>query len=212
MKRLMFAWVAMIAAMPLILHAQQPVSGAESAQMVAQVCAAAKQIHSLQCDFVQEKHLSLLKTSMTSKGKMFYKGGKLLRWEYTAPYTYTFVINGETVIMQSQQQTHVVDVKSSKMFQQIARIMMNSITGQSLSDGKDFQVTMYTDNGRWIASLKPQQKEMAQLFSAVRLYIDPVSQMVTSVELVEKGGDTSVITMEHIEKNKSIDDSVFNVR
>jgi outer membrane lipoprotein carrier protein len=90
--------------------------------------------------------------------------------------------------------------------------MMNSITGQSLSDGKDFQVTMYTDNGRWIASLKPQQKEMAQLFSAVRLYIDPVSQMVTSVELVEKGGDTSVITMEHIEKNKSIDDSVFNVR
>jgi outer membrane lipoprotein carrier protein len=180
--------------------------------MIAQVCEAAGKITSLQCDFVQEKHLSLLKTSMTSKGKMYYKGGRLLRWEYTSPYTYTFVINGEKVMMKSQQKTNVVDVKSSKMFQQIARIMMNSVTGRCLSDNKDFAVTMFTDNGKWMASLKPQQKEMAQMFSAIRLYVDPTSQMVTSVELVEKSGDTTVITMKNIEKNKGINDSVFSVK
>jgi outer membrane lipoprotein carrier protein len=210
MKR--FIMALFVAAAPFVANAQKAVSGAESTKMIAQVCEAAGKITSLQCDFVQEKHLSLLKTSMTSKGKMYYKGGRLLRWEYTSPYTYTFVINGEKVMMKSQQKTNVVDVKSSKMFQQIARIMMNSVTGRCLSDNKDFAVTMFTDNGKWMASLKPQQKEMAQMFSAIRLYVDPTSQMVTSVELVEKSGDTTVITMKNIEKNKGINDSIFSVK
>ena len=114
--------------------------------------------------------------------------------------------------MKSSDKTDVVDVRSSKMFQQIARIMMNSVTGKCLEDSEDFKVTMYLEENQWMAQLVPRQKELAQLFSFVRLYIDPSMQMVKRVELVEKSGDITRIDMKNIQRNKTIDDAVFSVK
>ncbi len=191
--------------------AQEPVSVAERAEMIERTRAAAAEITSLQCDFSQVKNLSLLQAAMTSEGKMYYKGGHSLRWEYTSPYTYTFVLNGDQVMMRSADKTDVVDVKSSRMFQQIARIMLNSVTGRSLTDTEDFAVEMYVQEGQWLAELRPKRKEMAQLFDRVRLWIDPASRMVRVVELIEKGGDTTRIEMRNVRKNVPIDDAVFAI-
>ena len=192
--------------------AQKPVSEAESESMVQQVCLAAEKMRSLECDFKQVKQLSLLKSSMVSEGKMYYKDGRFLRWEYTSPYSDIFILNEGKVLLKSSDKTDVVDVRSSKMFQQIARIMMNSVTGKCLEDSEDFKVTMYLDENQWMAQLVPRQKELAQLFSFVRLYIDPSMQMVKRVELVEKSGDITRIDMKNIQRNKTIDDAVFSVK
>ena len=192
--------------------AQKLVSEAESESMVQQVCLAAEKMRSLECDFKQVKQLSLLKSSMVSVGKMYYKDGRFLRWEYTSPYSYIFILNEGKVLLKSSDKTDVVDVRSSKMFQQIARIMMNSVTGKCLEDSEDFKVTMYLEENQWMAQLVPRQKELAQLFSFVRLYIDPSIQMVKRVELVEKSGDITRIDMKNIQRNKTIDDAVFSVK
>lgn len=192
--------------------AQEAVSAAESQKMIEQVCVAAGKLSSLQCDFRQTKQLSLLKTALKSEGKMYYKGGKQLHWEYTSPYTYTFVLSGDKVMLKSAKNTDVIDVRSSKMFQQIARIMMNSVTGRCLTDEKDFKVTMFASGKEWIARLIPCQKELAQMFQEIRLHIDPEQQMVTTVELQEKSGDTTLIEMKNIQKNVTIDDEVFDIK
>ena len=98
------------------------------------------------------------------------------------------------------------------MFQEIARIMLNSVTGRCLADESDFKVTMYEAGGQWEARLMPQQKEMAALFSEVRLHIDPKLRMVTVVELKERSGDTTRIEMKNVRKNGTIDDAVFSVQ
>ena len=117
----------------------------------------------------------------------------------------------DKVMLKSSQKTDIISVKSSKMFQQIARIMMNSITGQCLSDTENFKVTMYLVDDKWMAQLVPQQKELAQLFDCIRLYIDPTIQMVTTVELIEKSGDKTKIEMKNVKKNATIDDALFTV-
>lgn len=202
----------LLACMSVGVYAQQPADAAESRKMVAEVCAAAAEMTSLQCDFVQVKQLSLLQTVLTSEGKMYYKGGDRLRWEYTSPYVYTFVLNGDRVMLKSSEKTDVVSVRSSKMFQQIARIMLNSVTGRCLADGGDFRVTMYKGGKEWEARLVPQQKELAALFSEVCLHIDPKLRMVTVVELKERSGDTTRIEMRNVRKNETIDDAVFSVQ
>ena len=143
--------------------AQKPAGAGESKKMIEQVCAAAGKMQTLQCDFRQEKRLSLLETNMVSTGKMYYKGGKALKWEYVSPYAYTFLLNGDKVMLGSQGKTDVIQVNSSKTFKQIARIMMHSITGKCLSDTEDFHVTMLVEGNEWIAELIPRQKELAQL-------------------------------------------------
>ena len=202
----------LLACMSVGVYAQQPADAAESREMVAEVCAAAAEMTSLQCDFVQVKQLSLLQTALTSEGKMYYKGGDRLRWEYTSPYVYTFVLNGDRVMLKSSEKTDVVSVRSSKMFQQIARIMLNSVTGRCLADGGDFRVTMYKGGKEWEARLVPQQKELAALFSEVCLHIDPKLRMVTVVELKERSGDTTRIEMKNVRKNETIDNAVFSVQ
>lgn len=202
----------LLACMSVGVYAQQPADAAESRKMVAEVCAAAAEMTSLQCDFVQVKQLSLLQTVLTSEGKMYYKGGDRLRWEYTSPYVYTFVLNGDRVMLKSSEKTDVVSVRSSKMFQQIARIMLNSVTGRCLADGGDFRVTMYKGGKEWEARLVPQQKELAALFSEVCLHIDPKLRMVTVVELKERSGDTTRIKMKNVRKNETIDNAVFSVQ
>lgn len=191
--------------------AQKPAGAGESKKMIEQVCAAAGKMQTLQCDFRQEKRLSLLETNMVSTGKMYYKGGKALKWEYVSPYAYTFLLNGDKVMLGSQGKTDVIQVNSSKTFKQIARIMMHSITGKCLSDTEDFHVTMLVEGNEWVAELIPRQKELAQLFSRIRLHIDPKSQTATEVELTEKSGDLTRITMTNIKKNTPLDDALFHI-
>lgn len=208
----LFVFTLLMAVCSAAGFAQKAVSAAESKAMVDRICVAASKLQTLQCDFRQTKHLTLMKSDMRSVGKMYYKGGKQLRWEYTSPYTYTFVLSGGKVTLKSARKTDVINVSSSKMFQQIARIMMNSVTGQCLKDKKDFKVTMYVSGSEWLAKLVPLQKEMAQMFSAITLHIDPKSQMVTKVEMLEKSGDRTEIEMVNVRKNSAISDAVFNVK
>ena len=191
--------------------AQKPAGAGESKKMIEQVCAAAGKMQTLQCDFRQEKRLSLLETNMVSTGKMYYKGGKALKWEYVSPYAYTFLLNGDKVMLGAQGKTDVIQVNSSKTFKQIARIMMHSITGKCLSDTEDFHVTMLVEGNEWVAELIPRQKELAQLFTSIRLHIDPKSQTATEVELTEKSGDLTRITMTNIKKNTPLDDALFHI-
>ena len=207
-----FLFLMLFVSVPFYGSAQKKVSVEESQKMIKQVCTTASKITSLQCDFRQDKRLSLLETVMTSRGKMYYKDGKLLRWEYTSPYTYVFILNNDEVMLKSSRKTDVISVKSSKVFQQIVRILMNSITGECLSNTEDFKVVMYVNAGKWMAQLVPQQKELAQLFTCVRLYIDPSIQMVTVVELVEKSGDTTRIEMENVKKNEAVNDVLFKIK
>ncbi len=150
---------------------------------------------------------------MVSRGVMYYgKTGKL-RWEYTSPYTYTFLINGTNVMLKSSKKKDVIDIQSSRIFKEIARIMMNSVTGQCLSSKEDFAVTMFrsNDDKEWLAELVPQKKQMKQMFSLIRLHIDPKQNVVTKVDMTEKTGDSTSIQLMNTKINTPIDGKVFNL-
>ena len=69
---------------------------------------------------------------------------------------------------------------------------------------------MHAGERCWIARLVPRKKELRQFFDCINLCIDTEERIVTSVEMIEKGGDRTVITMNNIKKNPDIDDSLFD--
>lgn len=183
---------------------------AESRSMVAKIGQRAAAVNSISCDFTQVKTLRFLDDKMTSRGRMYYSGGDKLRWEYTTPYTYTFILNGQKVYLRpGSGGSQTIDLRQSRLFQGIARVMMNSVTGKALATGDDFACTMYTQGEEWVAVMLPQKKEMKRLFKDVRLHFDSRQQMVTRVELTEHNGDTSVISLSGVRTNQRIDEKVF---
>ena len=109
--------------------------GDNEAEIRHQIESAAVSMKTMQCDFVQTKYLRILNDKMVSTGKMYYQQSDKLRWEYTSPYTYAFVLNGSKVLISKGSRSDVINVNQSKFFKEIARIMMNSVVGKALNVG-----------------------------------------------------------------------------
>ena len=179
-------------------------------EIIEKINSEAMNLASMQCEFVQTKKVVLLNDRMVSKGKMFYKQSNKLRWEYTTPYTYVFVLNGSKISL-GKNQKNVIDVNQSKVFKEIASIMMNSVVGKCLSDKKSFKTTIKVSNSEYIATLIPRTKEIKRLFNTIILHFDKQQSFVIRVELIEKNGDVTTIDLKNIKKNNPVNDQVFSI-
>src|SRR5574344_1103887 len=178
-----FAIIALLAILSMNASAQAPVqaSAAQQKAMIEKIMNTETSIKSIQCSFVQTKNLTMLNDKMVSKGIMIYLKPNMLRWEYISPYKYLFIINGAKVLIKSGDKKSSIDVKSSKMFQEITRIMMNSVTGKNLLSSSDFNVRMFTQKNYWIADLTPKKKQMRSMFSSIKIYFDSSNSTVSQI-------------------------------
>ena len=181
------------------------------AQIRTKINQAASQLQTLQCDFVQTKHLKMLNDKLVSHGKMYYKKSDKLRWEYTTPYHYIFILNGSRVLLKNEKRNDIIDVNQNKVFKEIARLMMNSVVGKSLSDSRDFSSKISSSNSELIATLTPIRKDLKQMFKEITLYFSKSTSLVYKVILVEKNGDKTVIELKNAKKNEPVNTNVFNV-
>ncbi len=206
MKRVLFSLMALCLCL-LNLSAQK----INEAKVKQQINAVASKMKTMQCDFVQTKYLKMLNDKMVSRGKMYYQQSNKLRWEYTSPYTYTFVLNGSKVLISKGKRSDVINVNQSKFFKEIARIMMNSVVGKCLTDSKDFKVSLTGASAEYVATLYPQQKQMKQMFQKIILHFNKQNSTVSKVELIEKKGDRTIIELKNVKSNAPINAKVFGI-
>ncbi len=204
MKRLLLLFSLMLVA------AHQLVAQTDEQQMRATISRAASGMRSMQCDFVQTKHLKMLNQRMVSRGKMYYQQPQRLRWEYTSPYTYTLVLNRDKVLLSNQRRRDVIDVNQNKMFKEIARLMLSSVVGQSLDD-KGYETRLAAVDGQWVATLQPQRKDMRQMFRKIVVYFS-TQGIAQRVEMVEKNGDQTEIDLKNVKTNETISADLFTIR
>ena len=183
----------------------------DDAQIRQKIAVAAQTMTSMQCDFVQTKQLKMLNDKMVSEGRMYYSQKDKLRWEYVKPYQYTFIMNGDRVLLKNKERSDVIDVRQNKIFREIANIMLNSVVGNCLNDDRSFKTSITTAGGQWVATLLPQRKDMKQMFQKIILHFDQQLVTVSRVELVEKNGDLTTIDLKNIRKNETIAPRTFAV-
>lgn len=183
----------------------------EQSDMIEQINKASAQMQSLECEFVQTKFLNILDDKMVSRGKMYYQQADKLRWEYTSPYTYTFILNQNQVLLKNDNRSDVIDVNQNRIFKEIARMMMNSIVGNCLSDAKSFKTTVEVSGNDWIATLIPLKRDMKQMWNKLILHIRPDMKVVYKVEMHEPSGDYTIIDLIDIRTDEKINPEVFDI-
>lgn len=197
----------------ILMQAQDlvPVSEQQGKDMVSRINSEASGLLSLKCNFTQVKKLKMMDKTISSSGEMFYQQSSKLRWEYQSPYKYLFIINGSKVMMKNARKTDVINVNQNKVFQEIAKIMMNTMTGKCLTDKSSFSSTMYKSGNLWLARLIPQRKELKQIFSEIFITFDPSKMLPTEVVMKDRNGDTTTIKLSDQIKNGSISSDIFAV-
>lgn len=206
MKRLLFLILILSHIIP--LSAQQ-LTEEQIKQKVNQTASAMK---TMQCDFVQTKHLKMLNNDFVSHGKMYYQQSNKLRWEYTSPYSYTFILNNDQVLLKNKQRNDLIDVKQNKLFREIVRIMMSSVVGNCLADDKNYKVSIATIGNEWVATLLPQRKDMKQMFPKLILHFNAKKSVVNTVELFDKNGEKTIIELKNIRTNETITSNMFVIQ
>lgn len=193
------------------VNAASNLSAKQQEEVIGKINAAVSGMKSMSCTFVQTKYLSLLSDKMVSNGKMYYKQPNKLRWEYTSPYSYQFVFNGTKVYVGNKSKKDVIDTNTNKVFKEIARIMMNTVTGKALSNKTDFTISASSTNSSWVVTLLPKKKEMKQMFSKVELIFNKSNTMISEINIFEKNNDRTNIKLSSISTNVQIKESFFAI-
>ncbi len=165
--------------------------------------------NTLKSDFTQEKTLSMLAEKIVSKGKFYFKKENAIRMEYTSPFQYLMVINGNNVYIKDNQKENKMSAKSNKLFQSINRIMMDCVKG-TIFDNKDFLVKLFESGDSYLAELTPVTKDLKKMFSKINMISVKKDNLVKKIEMHEPSGDKTVLSFINPELNTNLADALFN--
>lgn len=159
----------------------------------------------MNCHFTQNKTMAMLAEPIVSEGLMDYIAPDKLRWEYTSPYSFALLADGEKITKITEGNEDVLDAKSGRMYQGIVNIIMSSATGRDLFDKSTFDVVITEDGAFWKAEMTPKKRDMKRVFSMLTFYFDKSNNVISKVEMTEAGGDVTMIQFYDMKTNELCD-------
>lgn len=171
-------------------------------EMLTQEAAA---MQCMQCRFTQQKNMAMLAEPTVAEGLMNYNAPDKMRWEYTSPYSFALLVEGDKIIKITDGNEEVLDAKNGRMYQGIVSIIMSSATGKKLFDKSTFDVEITDDGGFWKAEMRPKKHNMKRMFSMLSFYFDKSTDIINKVEMTEAGGDITTIQFYDMKINELCD-------
>lgn len=190
-------------------QSEKPLTEAESQSVISALTQAAASMQTLQCGFVQEKTSSMLAEPSIAKGTMHYAAPDRMRWEYTEPYAFALVVNGDRIVKVADGKAEALDAKSGRMYQGMVGLIMGSASGKKLFDTSVFDVVLYDEDVCWRAEMTPKRRDMKRMFSQLVFRFDKKTKGISRVEFKDAGGDLTSIRFEDIKLNGVIEEKVF---
>jgi len=207
MKRVLFSILLVV--FSITAFAQTQLTEIQSQEVINQLTQAAASMQSMQCRFVQEKTSTMLAEPSVAQGTMHYAAPDRMRWEYTAPYAFALVVNGERIVKVTDGKAEVLEGNAGRMYQGMVGLIMGSASGKKLFDPTVFDIILYDDNGFWRADMTPKRRDMKRMFSQLVFRFDRKTNVISCVEFVGSAGDVTSIRFEEIKLNGVIGDEVF---
>lgn len=162
-------------------------------------------------DFRQVKNMTLLSEKIRSSGKFYFMKEDKVRIEYTVPYYYLMVMNGNKMLVKDEQKTSRINTGNSKMMQSVNRVMADCMRGTVFTN-PDFKTTVYQGAKQFLLSLTPVSIEMGKLFTRIDVYLDKSSFDVARLVLTEKGGDYTDMDFFNTKRNTTLNETLFKVK
>lgn len=166
---------------------------------------AAAAMQCMNCRFTQQKTMAMLAEPTVSEGLMSYNAPNKMRWEYTSPYAFALVVNGDKITKITDGNEEILDAKSGRMYQGIVSIIMSSANGKKLFDKSMFDVDIQDDGVFWKAEMQPKKHNMKRMFTMLTFYFGKDDNIIKKVEMTEASGDVTTIQFYNMKINELCD-------
>lgn len=168
-----------------------------------------RKTQTIEANFIQEKHLSIVSEKIITKGKFLFKKEKKLRWEYIDPFYYLIIINNGALFIQDEEKKSKVDIRNNKMFDEINFIIMGCVQGNLFNDEKRFSSSFFENGASFLVRLKPLEPTLKEYLIDIKIFFSKTDLMVTRLEMYEPSGDYTIIDFSGKKINTNIPDEKF---
>ena len=190
-------------------YSQTKLSDSEQKAFKQKVLKAAQSTKSIQSDFIQTKHLSVLENELVSEGKLYFKSPNLVKWEYIKPYKNSAVFKNDKLLVNNEGKKDEMNLSSNRLFKSLNTLIVNSIKGD-MFDETQFDISYFGISDGYMVNFVPKDKRLKKFIAAFELKFEKSSARVSEVKLMEPNGDFTTIVFKNKQTNLSISDSVFN--
>jgi len=182
----------------------------DSAAFKENFSAAYRKIESIQCQFKQEKQLSMISEKLKSRGRFWFKKENKVRMVYEDPFQYLLVVNNNDVWIRDGQSDSHISANSNKLFQQLNKLIVDCVKGTALSS-PDFSNRVFENADDYLVELIPASKTLRAIFKNINIVLDKKDFSVSEIQMFELSGDSTVIRFFAKEFNVNIPDALFAV-
>ena len=197
----------------LLLFAAAPAAALDtpaSPELLASLERTAGGVRTLSSDFVQEKHLSMFKSVMSSKGRFYFTKPDLLRWELTAPVASGFVLKGDKGRRWHERTGRTESFQISR--EPVMKLVSEQLFAWARADfswlKKEYRITVL-DESPVSLRLEPRSAATAGFLRHLLIGFSADGRYVRSVELHEKDGDFTRIRFVNTQVNRQLSADLF---
>ena len=199
MKFLLFFFLSML----------QVHSNTDELTLPARMKIALNQIQSMECDFQQEREVSVLTEKGISRGKLYFIKDQVLLWQYNMPDHSGFLMQKEKITILDRTGNAIPDPGPGGLFSNIGQIILMGMSGDLIEQSEDF-VPVFVDSEDYIhIKLTPVQRDLKRLFTGLDLFFSKENYMIQTVVVHEAYGDKTTVRLGNYRINKPLDSSLF---
>ena len=180
-------------------------------RIFSEISNSASQVDTFSCDFLQEKHMDLLDNVLISKGRLYYKRNKRLRWEINHPVKSGFAVNGNQVKRWEGDSGQIQKLKVSQV--PFIKVFTDQIFSWVRADFKQLKKRYHIK----VLREAPIELMLLPISSREKKYLDNFrisfaedTRYVTAVEIHEPDNDFTRIHFLNTVINQPLNDSLFN--
>jgi outer membrane lipoprotein carrier protein len=200
--------VAMLALSSTVALAEPP----PLADVVAKVDKAKAGVETLAGEFTQKNRVKLFKQELSSKGRLYFKKPRQIRWEYTAPDPSVLILDGNKATMTMPGAApQVFDLDKDATMRAIFDQLLTWLGPGSLAAARDdYELSTGGTAAAPVLVLTPKlASTIGKAFARIELRLDAKTWLMKSILLVEKNGDEKEIDFAKLARNGKLPADAF---
>jgi outer membrane lipoprotein-sorting protein len=191
---------------PPAADAREPLDGAKLDALLAEIAKARKSVRTLRANFVQERKLTLLATTVKSTGELAYVAPERLRWELASPDDIVYLIGPEGLSYRTRSSHATVPASGANIAKALADL--RALLGGDLSSLKDRYV-LSGSRGPSDVEIAGTAKDKTASVRGFTLTLDKTMVIPVKAKLIEGKSDAIEITFSNGQVNVPIDPALM---
>lgn len=164
-------------------------------------------VESIQSEFEQEKHLSVLSEPAKSEGSFYFERGGKVRWEYRTPNQQSIIINDSEVYLIEEGDVQATDNRMRRAYLQMNEVIAGVIHGDAFAND-DFSYNFLQSGNQAKVVMDPQASQMSGHIESITLFFN-ADHYVDKLVITQPGGDFTSYRFFDQTYNEPIPEQVF---